>query len=73
MADSPEAMTFYNVMDYTPNALLLIIILIIVILVIIIIIVILIIITFIENAQRFTVKIIVMNGCLESKDCTAVV
>ena len=70
MADSPEAMTFYNVMDYTPNALLLIIILIIVI---IIIIVILIIITFIENAQRFTVKIIVMNGCLESKDCTAVV
>ena len=26
MADSPEAMTFYNVMDYTPNALLFIII-----------------------------------------------
>ena len=70
MADSPEAMTFYNVMDYTPNALLLILI---IVILVIIIIVILIIITFIENVQRFTVKIIVMNGCLESKDSTAVV
>ena len=69
MVDSPEAMTFYNVMDYTPNALLLIIIL---ILVIIIIIIISISITITQNAQRFTAKIIVMNGCPEFKDCTAV-